>query len=245
MDVAGNVAYPLKARGVGRAEIEQRVARALDMVSLRGLEHREVDALSGGQRQRVALARCLVTETDIILLDEPLANLDVHLRASMLDTFAELHQRTGATIVFVTHDQSEALGLADRIVVLDAGMVQQIGTPEILYAEPANQMVAGFIGRGSIVTAQVHGKTALLAGQSIGARGHGAGPAQLLIRPQAIAQAEHGIAANVLRSRYTGTAYETAVVLETGETLVWDSADRHPAGAVVHLAISDAWIIPN
>src|SRR5690606_28692844 len=104
MDVAGNVGYPLKARAFGRNGIVEQVRKALATVSLTGFEQRAVDGLSGGQRQRVALARCLVTGTDIILLDEPLANLDVHLRAEMIDVFARLHRETGATIVFVTHD---------------------------------------------------------------------------------------------------------------------------------------------
>jgi iron(III) transport system ATP-binding protein len=142
MDVAGNVAYPLQGRGLGRSEIAARLAQALAMVSLTGLEHRSVDALSGGQRQRVALARCLVSGTDTILLDEPLSNLDVHLRAEMLEVFADLHRRTGATIVFVTHDQAEALALADRVVVLHRGKVQQAASPEVLYREPANTVVA-------------------------------------------------------------------------------------------------------
>ncbi|MDN5874886.1 MAG: ABC transporter ATP-binding protein, partial [Sinobacteraceae bacterium] len=102
MDVAGNVGYPLKARGFDRNGIAEQVRKALGTVSLAGFERRAVDGLSGGQRQRVALARCLVTGTDIILLDEPLANLDVHLRAEMIDVFAHLHRDTGATIVFVT-----------------------------------------------------------------------------------------------------------------------------------------------
>lgn len=245
MDVAANVAYPLRARGIGGAEIEQRVARALDMVSLSGFEQRGVDALSGGQRQRVALARCLVTGTDIILLDEPLANLDVHLRAAMLDIFADIHQRTGATIVFVTHDQSEALALADRIVMLDHGRVQQTGTPQKLYAEPANAVVAGFIGRGTILQAQVSNGDVVLAGRPINTRGEGTGPLRLLVRPEAVRLSDTGIAGQVARCRYTGASYETIVTLASGETLVLDTRERQDIGGAVHLAIDDAWIIPG
>ena len=123
------------------------------------------------------MARCLVTGTDIILLDEPLANLDVHLRASMLEIFADVHAKTGATIVYVTHDQSEALALADQIVVLDAGMVQQRATPQSLYAEPANAMVAGFVGRGALVAARVENGRASVDGHTVIARGaHQTGP---------------------------------------------------------------------
>src|SRR5215217_3147793 len=208
MDVAANVAYPLHAQRLGRVEIAARVRKALAMVSLAGFEARSVDGLSGGQRQRVALARCLVTGTDIILLDEPLANLDVHLRAEMLDVFAKLHRETGATIVFVTHDQAEALALADRIVVLDHGVVQQSGSPETLYREPANAMVAGFVGRGSLVSASVADGRIVLGGVPLAARGQvGGEKVTLLLRPENLVLAETGISATVGAARYVGVGY--------------------------------------
>ncbi|WP_449394329.1 ABC transporter ATP-binding protein [Devosia riboflavina] len=234
MDVAANVAYPLKGHGFKRDEIERRTAEALAVVSLRGYEHRRVDALSGGQRQRVALARCLVTGTKIILLDEPLANLDVHLRAAMLDVFADTHERTGATVVFVTHDQSEALALADTIVVLDGGCVQQIGTPEEIYAEPANAMVAGFVGRGSLVAAS-HG---------LPIRGLLATHGKVLVRPHAVHLAERGLPASAERVRYTGASYETTLRLENGDMLVADLPVRLANGEHVHLTVDDAWSVP-
>lgn len=245
MDVAANVAYPLKGRGVGRAEIESRVADALSMVALDGYAGRSVDALSGGQRQRVALARCLVTGTSIILLDEPLANLDVHLRAAMLDIFADIHQRTGATIVFVTHDQSEALALADTIVVLDRGRVQQIGSPQEIYARPASAMVAGFVGRGTLVDAQLRDDLARIGDAIIPVRGGGNGPARLLIRPEAVHLADSGLAATVQRVRFTGANYETTLVLGSGGKIVADLPERLDPGTVAKLAISDAWVVPT
>lgn len=244
MDVAANVAYPLKGRGMARDEIARRVAEALSVVSLAGYADRNVDALSGGQRQRVALARCLVTGTRIILLDEPLANLDVHLRAAMLDVFADIHQRTGATVVFVTHDQSEALALADRTVVLDNGRVQQIGSPQEIYARPANAMVAGFVGRGVLLDAVVHDGMARIGGSAIAARGRGEGPVKLLVRPQAVQLADTGLAAAVRRARFTGANYETTLVLASGDAIVADLPERLDTGAVVHAAIGDAWIVP-
>lgn len=234
MDVAANVAYPLKGRSLSREEIERRTAEALAMVSLTGYERRSVDALSGGQRQRVALARCFVTGTKIILLDEPLANLDVHLRAAMLDVFADAHERTGATIVFVTHDQSEALALADTIVVLDGGRVQQIGTPEDIYAEPANAMVAGFVGRGSLITAS-HG---------VPVRGPSVPNGKALVRPHAVRLAETGLPATAERVRYTGASYETTLRLGNGDALVADLPTRLNIGEPVHLSIDDAWSVP-
>lgn len=125
MDVAENVAYPLKARHVKRGEIAGRVGAVLDIVGLNGFESRRIEELSGGQRQRVALARCLVADAKIILFDEPLANLDMHLRSSMVDAFRDIHRRTGATIVYVTHDQAEALALADRVAIMSRGKVLQ------------------------------------------------------------------------------------------------------------------------
>lgn len=244
MNVAANVAYPLQGKGLRRDDIERRVAEALDVVSLDGYQDRSVDALSGGQRQRVALARCLVTGTRIILLDEPLANLDVHLRASMLDVFADVHQRSGATIVFVTHDQSEALVLADRIVVLDQGKVQQMGAPEHIYAEPANAMVAGFVGRGMVVDATATGGIVRIGDRAVPARGAGEGRLKLLVRPQAIQRSEGGLAATVLRARYTGASFETTVELAGGGHLLADLRERLPAGTPVDLTIDDAWIVP-
>lgn len=244
MNVAANVAYPLASQRLGRAEIDLSVAEALDMVSLSGYAERSVDALSGGQRQRVALARCLVTGTSIILLDEPLANLDVHLRASMLDVFADIHQRTGATIVFVTHDQSEALALADRIAVLDHGQIQQVGTPQQIYSQPANTMVSGFVGRGTLVDAVSESGTVRIADTVIPARGYGSGPVSLLIRPQSVRLASEGLPATVRRTRYTGATYETTLALPSGDTLIADLPDRAEPGTQVHLEIDDAWIVP-
>src|SRR5262249_2330556 len=111
--------------------------------------------LSGGQRQRVALARCLVTEPSLVLLDEPLANLDVNLRASMEDEFARFHARTGTTMIYVTHDQAEAMALADRIAVMDHGRLRQVATPSQLYREPADDVVAAFIGEGMLLPVDV------------------------------------------------------------------------------------------
>jgi iron(III) transport system ATP-binding protein len=245
MDVDANVAYPLRGQGFSKVEIRARVEEALAMVSLSGFGARSVDALSGGQRQRVALARCLVTGTRIILLDEPLANLDVHLRASMLDVFADIHQRTGATVVFVTHDQSEALALADTIVVLDAGRVQQVGPPQQIYAEPSNAMVANFVGHGSMIGATITQGVALLGGVSFPVRGASDGPAQLLIRPQDVRLAEAGLPARVTRSRYAGTHYETSLELKSGGLLQASLSSPLQPRTEVYLSIRDAWAIPG
>ncbi|NGP16979.1 ABC transporter ATP-binding protein [Devosia aurantiaca] len=245
MSVAGNVAYPLKGLGLSRETIRARVDEALAMVALRGFGDQHVDSLSGGQRQRVALARCLVNGTKLILLDEPLANLDVHLRASMLDVFADIHQRTGATIVFVTHDQSEALALADTVVVLDGGRIQQSGRPETIYAEPANAMVAGFVGDGRVIEADVRGGMARLGPIDFSVRGVGEGRQQLLVRPHAIRTTSDGLPVRVERRRYSGTGYETMLRLDDGAMLIADLAERVEIGSAISIAIDDAWIVPR
>ena len=150
-DVAENVAYGLTVAGVKDPERARRVAAALTLVELDGYGRRRPATLSGGQRQRVALARCLVTEPSLVLLDEPLANLDVHLRASMEDEFARFHARTGTTMIYITHDQAEAMALADRIAVMDHGPLLQLATPSQLYREPASETVAGFVGDGMVL----------------------------------------------------------------------------------------------
>ena len=150
MTVAENVGYGLDVAGVKDPERRQRVNAALALVELEGFADRRPALLSGGQRQRVALARCLVTEPSLVLLDEPLANLDVHLRAAMEREFARFHERTGTTMVYITHDQAEAMALADRIVLMREGRIEQQGTPEELYHRPATLFAARFFGQPPI-----------------------------------------------------------------------------------------------
>ena len=151
MTVAENVAYSLKVNGVPRHERDSRTQQALELVGLENFASRRPADLSGGQRQRVALARCLVAKPTLVLLDEPLANLDVHLRATMEEEFRRFHRHSHATLLYITHDQHEAMALADRIVVMDGGRVMQFATPQTLWREPANEMVAGFIDDGKVL----------------------------------------------------------------------------------------------
>jgi iron(III) transport system ATP-binding protein len=151
MTVARNVAFGLEERRVPRAEIEQRVAAALELVGLEGLAGRRPSQLSGGQQQRVALARTIVVEPKVLLLDEPLSNLDAKLRVEVRRELRELQKRLGITTIFVTHDQEEANTICDRIAVMDTGVVQQVGTPMELYDRPANLFVAGFLGTANIL----------------------------------------------------------------------------------------------
>jgi iron(III) transport system ATP-binding protein len=157
LTVAQNVAFGLEMQGRARSEIESRVQSILELVGLAGLEHRSPEQLSGGQQQRVALARAIITEPRVLLFDEPLSNLDAKLREQMRGEVRKLQRRLAITSVYVTHDQAEAMALSDRIIVMDAGRVQQEGAPLEIYARPANRFVADFIGRVNFLDGQVTG----------------------------------------------------------------------------------------
>jgi iron(III) transport system ATP-binding protein len=151
MTVFDNVAYGLRVRRAGSAEIKRKTMRALELVGLADFAGRYATKLSGGQRQRVALARAIVYEPRVVLFDEPLSNLDAKLREQMRDELVRLQREVGITSIYVTHDQSEALVMSDRVVVMDKAVIQQIGDPQAIYSEPANTFVAGFIGVANLL----------------------------------------------------------------------------------------------
>src|SRR6185369_7653365 len=157
MSVFENVAYPLRLRRTPRAAIDDRVARVLELVGLQGLQARPATLLSGGQMQRLALCRALVYEPDLLLLDEPFSNLDAKLREQMRMELKLLQRRLGVTVLFVTHDQIEALSLSDRIAVMQQGRVEQVGPPRALYEHPATAFVRDFLGQTVILRGRVAG----------------------------------------------------------------------------------------
>jgi iron(III) transport system ATP-binding protein len=157
LSVFRNVAFGLQIRKLPRSEIGERVSAALNEVQLTGLDNARVDQLSGGQQQRVALARALVIRPRLLLLDEPLSNLDAKLREETRAALRELHQSTRVTTIYVTHDQAEAMAMSDRIAVLHKGRIHQVGSPEEIYERPATRFVAGFIGRNNVVDATIAG----------------------------------------------------------------------------------------
>ncbi|QIG94887.1 ABC transporter ATP-binding protein [Bradyrhizobium sp. 6(2017)] len=159
MTVFENVAYPLRVRRKSAAEIRDLVGKALRLVEMQDLAERPAPALSGGQQQRVAIARALVFEPKVLLLDEPLSNLDAKLRLQMGDEFRSIQKRLGMTSLYVTHDQAEAMALSDRVVVMDRGRIQQIGAPEEIYRYPANRIVAAFFGTPNLLEASVEACT--------------------------------------------------------------------------------------
>jgi ABC-type Fe3+/spermidine/putrescine transport system ATPase subunit len=162
MTVGENVAFGLEARGVARADRRERAARALANVGLANASGRQVQSLSGGEQQRVALARALIIEPKVLLLDEPLSNLDPTLRRTTRDELRAMLHRLGVTAVFVTHDQEDAFAVADRVALLERGRLLQVGRPEELYDRPASRSVAEFIGRATLVPARVSGDRAVV-----------------------------------------------------------------------------------
>ena len=159
MSVFGNIAYGLKLRKLPKERIRKKVKSILKIVQLEGLEQRKPTELSGGQQQRVALARCIVIEPEIILLDEPLSNLDASLRVQMREEIRKIQQSFNLTTIFVTHDQEEAMSMSDRIVVINEGSIEQIGTPTEIYEKPASLFVAGFIGYINLIPGRISEQT--------------------------------------------------------------------------------------
>ena len=188
-DVRGNLGFALKHARVDPAEIERRVDVAAEILGLSALMGRKPRELSGGQRQRVAIGRAIVREPDVFLFDEPLSNLDAALRVHMRVEILKLHQRLGNTMVYVTHDQVEAMTLADRIVVFRAGAIEQVGTPLELYREPANAFVAGFIGSPAMnfLRAEARGGDVRLGGATICTSAASDGAVKLGLRPEHLA----------------------------------------------------------
>ncbi len=233
LDVGGNVAFGLESQGVAGDELRRRVRDALARVDLAGYEPRQVNQLSGGQQQRVALARALAPEPSILLLDEPLSNLDPALRERTRRELGELIRRTGITTVLVTHEQDEAFELGDRVALLRAGRLEQLGTPEALYAAPASPFVAGFIGRASRLSCVVErGATGVVRVRVAGAlwtlppgatgTDRPAGAAALWVRPEAVrlaAPAEGGAPGRITACRFTGATSLYAVTLATGDAV--------------------------
>ena len=195
MTVAENVAYPLKIQKVPREERDKRVKEALEMVHLDRYGERYPSQRSGGQQQRVALARALIAQPGLLLLDEPLSNLDAKLRESMRFEISSLQKRLGITVIYVTHDQSEAMTMSDRIVVMNAGVVQQVGKPYDVYTHPANKMVADFIGLVNFLPAEVKEDRIFVKGTQVSfpnTAGLPQGDAVLGVRPENITLSKTG-----------------------------------------------------
>jgi putative spermidine/putrescine transport system ATP-binding protein len=253
LSVGGNVAFGLEAGGLVKSEIAERVARALDLVRLPGTQDRSIGSLSGGQQQRVALARALAPEPKVLLLDEPLSNLDAALRERTRRELRALVKEIGITTVYVTHDQEEAFDLSDRIAVMRTGNLEQLGPAEELYQRPATEFVATFLGRagevegtlqgmdGAVASCRLAGGVlwhALHTGQ-LGLPGRGEN-VRLLARPEALELTEpdgaEALRGTVCGRRFAGSVYVYSVEVEGGALEVHASEGSVREGAVVGVA---------
>ncbi len=251
MTVLENVAFGLKMQGMDAATRSARAGKMLEMVHLSGYADRNPAQLSGGQQQRVALARALAPAPRVLLLDEPLSALDLKLRQAMRVELKTLQEETGITFIFVTHDQEEALTMSDRIAVMNAGTIQQLGTPREIYEAPVNRFVADFIGETNILQADVHRlsqdiATLTIAGQTLtcAAAGFAPGTHHVSIRPERVTLAATGLAATVERVIYLGTDLHVITRLSTGAEmrLRMQNAGRlspPEPGAQVHLQLEE------
>ena len=262
MSVRDNIAFPLKMRGTAKGEIAERVARALDMVKLGAMADRKPAQLSGGQQQRVALARALVFEPQVILMDEPLGALDKKLREQMQLDIRDLHRRLGLTIVFVTHDQDEALTMSDRIAVINHGKIEQIGTPRDIYDLPRTSFVAEFIGETNLLPCMIaerSGDTLRLTSESgltlsarVGSDSIDGGSVQISIRPEAIrinepATATNGLTGRIVDAVYFGDHIRLIAAVGAQRLIIKSERARHFAEigdeVAISFAPSDVWVV--
>ncbi len=245
LDVFDNIAFGLKLQKVPAAEIEVRVKKMLKMVSMTDYEDRSVDSLSGGQQQRVAIARALVNYPKVLLLDEPLAALDLKMRKDMQLELKEIHRKMGITFIYVTHDQEEALTLSDTIVVLNEGRIQQIGTPTDIYNEPCNCFVADFIGESNILNGRmIRDRRVAFIKHEFDCVDEGFGedvPVDVVVRPEDIYfttdPAKCQFKAKVNSCIFKGVHYEMWVDTDTGYELMIQDYDPYAVGTEVMLYI--------
>jgi iron(III) transport system ATP-binding protein len=252
MTVLENAAYGPTVRGAGKREAQALAKEKLELVGLKDLGARLPAELSGGQQQRVAVARALVLEPQVLLFDEPLSNLDAKLRRRVREDIRELQQRLGLTVVYVTHDQQEALAVSDRVIVMANAVIAQSGTPRDLYEEPASLFVADFIGDANLVDVEVRPLDRETAEVRVGPvtlrlrrRGAGAGPAKIAVRPESLLLVAAGTAGTldgtILKAAYLGTHMEYTVRTEQGDLFAIDRAvlEPKPVGTRVSLAFAD------
>ena len=246
MDVFDNIAFGLKIKKMDKDTIEYKVNRILELVGLSGFGSRNINQLSGGQQQRVAIARALVNEPKVLLLDEPLGALDLKLRQDMQYELKEIQREMGITFIFVTHDQEEALTMSDTIVVLNDGLIQQIGTPVDIYNEPRNRFVANFIGESNIVNAtMIEDYKVEFEGHIFECVDRGYNPneaVEVVIRPEdlQIVDKEKGAFTGVVDSViFKGVHYEIIVMVEGREYIV-HSTQSAEVGSVVGMMVAPA-----
>jgi putative spermidine/putrescine transport system ATP-binding protein len=243
MNVADNIGYSLKIRGAGKAEREARIAELVALTGIEGLEHRNIDQLSGGQRQRVALARAVAMRPTVLLLDEPLTALDAALRERLRGELDRLLRTLGITTIYVTHDQSEAMTLGDRIVVMRKGAIAQVGSPRDIYFKPASRFVAEFVGAANIVEAVCEGGMLVLPGGNLPVDNAGSGKLVAMIRPESIvlvAAEAAPLSGRVTGVSFTGDRQRLIVDGASHKPMIVDAPNslRVSVGDIVGLAIA-------
>ena len=244
LNVFDNIAFGLKVAKLPKAEIQERVTEMLSIVGLKGYEHRRTDSLSGGQQQRVAIARALVNRPKVLLLDEPLAALDLRLRKDMQNELKRIQQAMGITFIYVTHDQEEALSMSDTVVVMDKGRIQQIGKPEDIYNEPKNAFVADFIGESNILDGvMLEDNLVRFFGRNFACVDKGFEknePVDVVIRPEDIdivpADAGH-LCGTVTSITFKGVHYDIIVDFKGFKWLI-QSTDYQPEGARIGIRLN-------
>jgi len=245
LDVYDNIAFGLKLKKVPQDEIDKRVRRVLKLVAMSDYEDRDVETLSGGQQQRIAIARAIVNQPKVLLLDEPLAALDLKMRKDMQIELKEMHKQLGITFIYVTHDQEEALTLSDTVVVMNEGRIQQIGTPTDIYNEPVNSFVADFIGESNILNGtMIEDRRVSFIGHDFDCVDEGFGenvPVDVVIRPEDIYftndPARTQFTAKVKSCTFKGVHYEMFVDSDTGNELMIQDYDPYPVDSIVNLYI--------
>jgi len=248
LDVFENIAFGLRlarpdGKKLSKQEITSRVMDMLDVVSLKGFEKRDVSSLSGGQQQRVAIARALVNKPKLLLLDEPLGALDMRLRKDMQNELKQIQQATGITFIYVTHDQEEALAMSDTVVVMEGGVIQQIGTPEDIYNEPENAFVADFIGESNIVDGVMHSDGVVeIFGRKYKCLDKGFSPMEpvdVVIRPEDVDIVAHGrgrLTGTVTSVTFRGVMYDIIVDFHGFKWLI-QTTDLCPPGTKISIKI--------
>ena len=243
MSIAENIAFGLRIKKKSKEYINDKIRYALKLVNLEGFENRSIDSLSGGQQQRIAIARAIVNEPKVLLLDEPLGALDLKLRQDMQYELIRLKNELGITFVFVTHDQEEALTISDTIVVMNQGYIQQIGTPEMIYNEPVNAFVADFIGDSNIINGtMIQDKVVEILGVKIPCVDEGFGcntPVDVVIRPEDVEITEPGAGfmdGDIVSIIFKGVHYEISIMANGYEWLV-HSTKMYPVGTHVGINV--------